>query len=332
LILTAASEIYARAARWRRRWYSARPSRQRRLSHPVISVGNLRVGGAGKTPLVAAVARILIARGERPDILSRGYARKAGGYVVVADEHQVRAPIESAGDEPLMLARELKGVPVVVGADRFTSGRIAEQRFATTVHLLDDGFQHLELARDVDLVVADEIDLNDKVLPAGRLREPLSVAAVADAMLTTAAPEDVERLRQATGLDSVFRVARTLGAPVAFLGDRSRQLTRGPAFAFAGIARPENFFDELTRSGWTLTGTKRFSDHHWFSASDLAHVERAARSSGAEIVLTTEKDRQRLEQFTVEHVTVAAVPLEVTIEPSFEDWLLDRLAARRQRA
>ena len=131
------------------------PSRRRRLSQPVVSVGNLRVGGSGKTPIVAHIARLLLERGERPAILTRGYARRCrpDGVTVVSDGTTILAGIESAGDEPLMLARALPGVPVLVGANRYLSGRLAEERFGATVHLLDDGFQHLELARDVDLLL-----------------------------------------------------------------------------------------------------------------------------------------------------------------------------------
>jgi tetraacyldisaccharide 4'-kinase len=153
----------------------------------VVSVGNLSVGGSGKTPVVAYLARLLLEAGEHPSILTRGYARRAprDGVTVVSDPARVLASVEAAGDEPLMLARALPGVPVLAGANRFLSGRLSEARFGTTVHLLDDGFQHMMLRRDVDLLLVNEDDLRDGVIPAGRLREPLSAASCADAVLVT---------------------------------------------------------------------------------------------------------------------------------------------------
>ena len=147
------SAVYGRAARLRRSWYARRPHAQHRLQSPVISVGNLVVGGSGKTPVVAAVARLLLERGHRPSILSRGYARRdeRDGVVVVSDGDRMIASVEASGDEPQMLARALPGVPVLVCPDRYLAGRLAETHFASTVHLLDDGFQHLQLARGTDL-------------------------------------------------------------------------------------------------------------------------------------------------------------------------------------
>ncbi len=173
MILTAASSLYGAAASWRRRWYARDPGRQRHLSRPVVSVGNLCAGGSGKTPVVEQIARVLVDRGERPAILTRGYARRRAldGVTVVSDGSKILAGLETAGDEPLMLARALPGVPVLVAADRYLAGRLAERQLGATVHLLDDGFQHLALARDVDLLLVAEEDLTDRMLPAGRLRE-----------------------------------------------------------------------------------------------------------------------------------------------------------------
>src|SRR5262245_54323824 len=153
--------LYGTAATWRRRWYAHNPSRRRRLERPVISVGNLSTGGSGKTPIVAYVAALLAARGEIPAILSRGYGRTSpeNGATIVSDGRSVLAPLERAGDEPLMLARALPMVPVVVATDRYVAGRVAERTLGATVHVLDDGFQHLGLERDVDLLVACSQDL-----------------------------------------------------------------------------------------------------------------------------------------------------------------------------
>ncbi len=267
----------------RRQWYARDPSRQRHLDNPVISVGNLTVGGSGKTPIVEHLARLLLDAGERPAILSRGYARRVAndGVTVVSDAQQVLADVDHAGDEPLMLARALPGVPVLVGANRFVSGRLAEQRMGATVHLLDDGFQHVALGRDVNLLLVDEADLSDQVLPAGRLREPLSAAAAADAVLTGAADDAaLTRMRAILDVPTMFQMARTL-APVCMVssGKPIGPSTVGPVFAVAGIARPQRLFDDLAAAGWRLGGTLVFRDHHRFTQADVTRIADAARDA-----------------------------------------------------
>src|SRR5689334_1177147 len=183
---------------------------------PVVSVGNLRVGGTGKTPVAEYIAALLVAGGHRPAVLTRGYARRRvrDGVTVVSDGTAVLADLDSAGDEPLMLARALPGTAVLVGADRYLSGVLAERRLGVTVHVMDDGFQHLELARDVDLLLASEDDLADRPLPAGRLRERLDAAAAADAALVTAGYDAAaERVGRALKVPTVFRVTRTIAPP-----------------------------------------------------------------------------------------------------------------------
>ena len=330
------SSIYGAAAASRRRWYRRNPAHRRRLRCPVISVGNLSVGGAGKTPLVASIARLLVERGERPSILSRGYGRRApqDGVTVVSDGAAILAGVDSAGDEPLMLARALPGVPVLVGADRYLSGRLAEQTLGAGVHLLDDGFQHVQLWRDVDLLVTGEQDLNDTPVPGGRLREPLPAAADADAALVDAGyAAEAERIGRALRLATVFRVERTLGPPrLIATGDTLVVPADEPVFAVAGIARPERFFTDLASVGWRVAGTMRFRDHHVFTDRDVARVAAAAHAAGATLVMTTEKDAVRLAARSFGALPAAAVPLIAAIEPAapFADWLLDRLETARR--
>ncbi len=333
MILELAAGMYGAAGAWRRRWYR-REARRLRLDRPVVSVGNLSVGGSGKTPLVAHLAALLARAGERPVILSRGYGRAdpRPGVTVVADRSRILAEVAAAGDEPLMLARMLPGIPVVVGASRYRAGRAAEASLDPTVHLLDDGFQHLQLARDVDLVVITEQDLDDRVLPAGRLREPLASAAEADAAVLAAdGTEAAERLAQAAGVETVFRLARRLGAPRFLSNACGEPATSEPVFAVAGIARPERFFGDLAAAGWTIAGRVAFPDHHPFTARDAARIARAARAAGARAVVTTEKDAVRLERVDLDGMPVAVVPLVVSVEPAdrFADWLLARLSAAR---
>jgi tetraacyldisaccharide 4'-kinase len=339
VILAAASAIYAAAAAGRRRWYGRDPSRQRRLANPVISVGNLSTGGAGKTPIVEHLARLLVGWGERPAILSRGYGRPDApdGVTVVSDASGVNASFATAGDEPLMLAQSLPGVPVLVAADRYLCGRLAETRLGATVHLLDDGFQHLPLARDVDLLAMLPEDLTDRVLPAGRLREPLASARAADAVLV---PDDegntaaADRLIDALNPRAVFRVKRRTGAPRHVANGEPAAIAPGePVFAFAGLARPERFFESVAAAGWRVAGRMAFRDHHVYTAGDLQRIAAAAAAAGARTALTTAKDAVRLAGRPIGPLVVACLPLHADIEPpdAFAGWLAARLAEARAR-
>jgi tetraacyldisaccharide 4'-kinase len=331
------SQAYSAAAAWRRAWYARHPSRRHRLMRPVISVGNLRVGGSGKTPIVEHIARLLADHGERPAILTRGYGRRrnADGVTVVSDGVAVRAGLDVAGDEPLMLAQALPGVSVLVGADRYLSGLLAERRLGATVHVLDDGFQHLELERDVDLLLVSEDDLADQPLPAGRLREGLAAGAAADAALITAGYDTAaERIGRAFHISPVFRVTRTIGAPRMVAGARDTVVVPSASrvFVVTGIARPDRFAADISSVGWDIAGMMEFRDHHPFSAGDVKRIAAAAHAAGSAIVLTTEKDAVRLAACDLGDLPVAAVPLHVGVEPAdgFRDWLLDRLESSRQ--
>jgi len=332
VIVNALSAVYGAAATWRRRWYA---SRTRRLARPVISIGNLRVGGTGKTPAVDCIARLLLEQGERPAVLSRGYARRkaSADVTIVSDYQHVLTDVAHAGDEPMLLARALPGVPVLVCADRHRAGRLAEAQFGATVHLLDDGFQHVQLWRDVDLLLVDERDLDDRVLPAGRLREPLANAAAAHAVIVPAAAGDdlARTIGQRLGVPDVFRAARSLGEPV-MLDPGAEPFHKGrPLFAVAGIARPERFFDDLQASGLMIVGRFTFRDHHAFDQADVTRIVDAARAAGAATVVTTVKDAMRLEGLDLAAMPFAAVPLHTSIEPrgAFSAWLASRVSGAR---
>ena len=323
------STLYAAVARRRRERYAARPDLRRRLRVPVISIGNLAVGGRGKTPLACSVARMLLAMNERPAILSRGYGRaiREDGVVVVRDPDGIRSDLARSGDEPLMLARQLPGASVLTCADRYKAGTYAEQHLGATVHVLDDGFQHFQLERDIDLVIVGRDDLRNPVtLPSGRLREPLDTLIAADAIV--AADDDVEV--EATGMDlPLYRMTRTLH-PVAGLGSPQ---TAGPIIGVAGIANPDAFFGDLRRGGWQLTGTIPFADHHRYSAHDVERIAAAARRASAAVV-TTEKDYVRLLPFRPWAVPIHYVPL--TVEPApldrFRSWIAAELQSVRGAA
>jgi tetraacyldisaccharide 4'-kinase len=223
-------------------------------------------------------------------------------------------------------------VAVLVGADRHLSGRLAERRLNATVHLLDDGFQHLGLARDVDLLVTSEEDLSDKLLPAGRLREGLEAARSADAVLVTAADaEAAARVAEQLGVETAFRVVRSIGAPRTIAGDPAPVPGGTPVLLVAGIACPERFFTDATAAGWAVAGTLAFHDHHRFTSRDIDRIADTARAAGVRTVLTTEKDAVRLNGPLPADLQIRTLPLTVAVDPadSFGEWLLTRIRPRR---
>jgi tetraacyldisaccharide 4'-kinase len=325
--------VYAAAARFRRGYYSRHPELRRRLARPVISIGNLAVGGRAKTPLAGLVAARLRDMGERPAILSRGYGRRdaTDGVVVVRDPDGIRADLDRAGDEPLMLARQQDGIAVLASSSRYLSGRLAEHHFGCTVHVLDDGFQHFDLRRDADIVVIGREDIERPVtLPSGRLREPLDAMSACDAVV---ALDDADAGGIAAGRPT-WRARRRQGParlaePMGALADRGGEAV----VAVAGIAQPSAFFKDLRATGWPVARELPFPDHHRYSRRDVTAMFETTRSAGAALIVTTEKDLVRLLPFRPFPVMVAFVPLALDIEPAatFDDWLRTRLQDARAR-
>ena len=316
--------------RARRRWAERHPDRQRHLGHPVISVGNLSVGGTGKSPVVAAIANWLVAQGERPSILSRGYARAdtPDGVVVVSDGTRELAAIDRAGDEPLMLARQVRGAVVCVSPDRHLAGTLAERRFGCTVHLLDDGFQHLELARDLDILVTTVGEIaQGRVLPLGRLREPIDAASRAHVLVVSGATAGAASAEAwALGISQSCAALRSLGAPIAIKreganGTRESPLVGrddeglGKVLAVTGIANPQRFADSLKGAAWPVADLLAFRDHHQFTMSDISKIAAKLRETGAAAVFTTDKDAVRFEALAPLPFPLFRVPLSVEFDP-----------------
>jgi tetraacyldisaccharide 4'-kinase len=275
----------------------------RRLKWPVVSVGNLSAGGTGKTPFTIALAKLLVAEGLHVNVLSRGYGRRSAAAARV----DLTGTAEEFGDEPLLIAREAS-VRVFVASRRYDAGSLAEWEGAIRgVHLLDDGFQHRQLARAVDIVLVNSEDLADRLLPAGNLREPLSALRRATVF---AVPVDDEaavvRLRGLGLKQPVWRFRREMSVPEV----------AGPVLAFCGIARPEQFFAGIERSGVTIAARRVFRDHYRFRATDLRVLEWMADRSGARALLTTEKDRVRIGELAVHlgQVPLLTVGLRVVLE------------------
>jgi tetraacyldisaccharide 4'-kinase len=277
--------------------------RPARLGGTVISVGNLSVGGSGKTPIVEWIGRLLRDAGVPVAVLSRGYRGSfRGDPLLVSDGVTVMADAATAGDEPVMLARSLPGVVVAVGRERTSAGRLVEERFGPRVHVLDDGYQHLRLARDLDILCLDPADLDDRPLPAGRLREGLSAVGRADLVLLTNAdgygPDRLERLRGELGPERAFVVRRrALGF---FAADGTERPAPSRPFLLSGIARPERFEADVRAQVAEPAGHARFRDHHGFTAAELSEVCARARARRADALVTTAKDAVRLPPVTLD--------------------------------
>ncbi len=313
-----------------------------RLLGPVISVGNLSVGGNGKTPVVRRVAEILREEGLPVAVLSRGYGGSfAGDALVVSDGSAVLASAEAAGDEPVMLARALPGVVVAVGRRRDAVGRAVEALFGPRVHILDDGFQHLRLERDLDLLCLDVRDLEDRPLPQGRLRESPAAAGRADIVMLTrleaASEPEIRALEERLGGERTFRVRRRPAGFVTLDGTAVAPPAR--PFLLAAIARPERLETDVQATGAMVAGRAFFRDHHAFRPGELRDVVAAARASGADAVVTTEKDAVRLapvlagrlpavsEELLTRPLLVFRIAAEIEGEERFRERLLR--AARR---
>ena len=291
------SALYGAGVGWRNRLYDRGMLGTHRLQAPVVSVGSISAGGAGKTPFLILLGELLKERDVAFNVLSRGYGRQTRGVWLV---DPLGTPQEF-GDEPLLIARKL-GVPVIVGEDRYEAGRFSEEKFGLQAHLLDDGFQHRRLARGFDIVLVTQRDLQDVLLPAGRLREPLSSLARASAMVfMDDAPAKGIPVREG---QLVWRVRRGIVAPE----------TKEPCFAFCGIARPESFYIELGKAGVQVTGTRAFRDHHAYTAQDVEVLYRQGQQSGATAFVTTEKDAVNLgdyaERLRPLHVVAAKMEFE----------------------
>lgn len=289
--LSPLSPVYGAAVTAKRRMYDWGWRKQSQLPSPVISVGSVSAGGAGKTPVVAMLAAILRRRGYAVSILTRGYGRAS---TLVERVESYDDPLWH-GDEPVLLAQR-SGVPVFAGADRYRAGMMAEQDRRgdrVGVHLLDDGFQHLKLARNVDLVLLTLEDVGDRLLPAGNLREGISAVSEADVVVVR--EEEADRLqgvlcelKEQAGGFSVWTIRRSLS-----IAEPGEVLPTMP-MAFCGIARPDNFTRMLKASRYEPLETVVFPDHHPYDERDLVRLLERARHRGANGFVTTEKDAVKL--------------------------------------
>ena len=305
---------YALGARLRAYGYQQEWLAQRRLPVPVISVGNLTVGGTGKTPIVIEVTQWLLAAGRRVAVLSRGYRRSSGdSLLLVSDGARILARQDEAGDEPSLIARRCRGAVVAVGADRYRLGRWVLEISEVDCFVLDDGFQHMGLHRDVNLLLLDATDTDGltQVLPAGRLREPMSAAERATAVVVTRAERATQveavmmRLRSAVHrlpltAQAVFKPTEIVS--VTTEAARALEWCRGKsALLVSGLGHPASFQATAEELGLTVVDAVVYPDHHRYTLHDINRLRNRAAQLKTEVLLTTEKDAGKIQPYLTQH-------------------------------
>jgi len=312
---------YGWAVRTRSLLYSLQLLKTRTLSCPVISVGNITVGGTGKTPLVMALAKGLMDRGIPIAILSRGYKRTKTSEPVVSDGRNIFLSPEESGDEPFLMAQVCRGVPVLVGKDRFSNGRVAFRQFDIKGLLLDDGYQHLPLRRDLDILLIDShLGFgDDHLLPRGILREPLSHLRRAHLFLLT----KVEDLKTSQSIEKKIHeihpradVFHSHYQPVSLVniqgkGEELASLKGKKVLALSGIANPDSFSTLLRKCGAEIVREAIFPDHHVYLSGDLSSIKE--KSQGVDCIVTTEKDMLKLRKLGIDHLPIRALRIEMKI-------------------
>lgn len=305
LILPPFSALYSLATRLRLAAYRRHLFSVTKLDAPVISVGNITTGGTGKTPLVEWACRVIADQGKRVCVLTRGYRRQnPTEQIVVSDSNKILADVSTAGDEPLLLAKNLIGVAAVIcNSNRAVAGAWAINNLRSEVFVLDDGFQHLSLARDLNIATIDVTNpWGGGLLPCGHLREPVSGLARADCVVLTRTeePADLASITRAVqkivGSAPVFRSRMCTSGLHALSGDNVEQasLISQPAGAICGVGNPASFFNHLRREGFELAFERAFPDHYNYQQADVNKILEEAKQKGARSILTTAKDGIKL--------------------------------------
>lgn len=349
VVLWPPAKLYELAVRLRVAAYETAYLKQKKLDATVISVGSLTLGGAGKTPVAHYIARYLKSEDHSVAILTRGYARESMGMRVLNDPMSERNPSSAPsyrefGDEPLMLARSLRDIPVIIDKNRYEAGLWAESKFGSEVLVLDDAYQHLALARDLNILLLDATDTfgGFKMPPFGRLREPLYGIKRADAIIVTRA----DRAFDQDQTQAIIKYYCGDRVPVMYLYsiiNRLRHLVTGDVYesksfggwnaaVACGIANPGAFSEDVLQTGINIVSESFFADHHAFTQEDVDRITRAARVAGADAIVTTEKDAVRLEGLSHGDIPVYAAQLEIESDDEVRlKSLLLRTVKIRQR-
>jgi tetraacyldisaccharide 4'-kinase len=335
-ILQILSIPYSAAVAFRNRLYDRGVLKPVKLPCPVISVGNITVGGTGKSPTVILIASLLKEKGFHPAVLSRGYGGDTNLPVnIVSDGKCVSLGCREAGDEPVMIAQALPGIPVLTGPKRSLTGREAAERFGADVLILDDGFQHRSIFRDIDIVLLDAGRPfgNGFLLPRGPLRESPQALARATGVLRTGDSASETSLGKFDSSPSFRGVHKPREIVAAATGNASplAMLKGMRVFAFAGIGAPDSFRKSLEALGAEVAAFRIFADHHPYSRSDIGALRLMAKDSGATMIVTTQKDAVRLTDFPdfLREVSLLRIGMEISPGGQFAEWICSRLAAAR---
>ncbi len=330
------SALYGLAVRLRCALYVHVFFKQKKLPQRVISVGNITLGGTGKTPTVMQIAGVLCRNRKHPVVISRGYGRSdESALVVVSDGKQVLVDARTGGDEPVLIGSKLVEVPVVADSNRFRAALFAFQKFGSDTVILDDGFQHLQVQRDLDIVLLDAIDPfgSGKLFPAGILREPLSALQRAHAVLITG----TERVKDLGPLKSVIRqnteaqIFTSFQVPsdlVDIMTGETKPLSalQGAAvLAFSGIARPASFVSLLRSLGAEVKAELDYPDHYVYTRPDLAAIVQRAADERIGLIITTEKDAVRLRSLAPDGIAALRIELKVVENEEWEAVLLNKI-------
>ena len=324
IMLTPLSGLYGVAMKARRALYQRGLFRVHKIGVPVISVGNITTGGTGKTPLVEWIARALARREKRVCILTRGYNRQhPGSRVLVSNGSEIFSDARETGDEPLLLAEKLKGeAAVICDADRVASAGWASENLGTELFILDDGFQHLRIARNYNIVVIDATNPwgNRHLLPVGSLRESPNQLARADCIVITRADDVAQTEALKSEIEKLSKGRPLFLSRMKIDGLRNLtsfapadELKSGPVAAFCGVGNPQSFFAQLRRDDYTLCHTRVFPDHHYYTQSDINALVSQSTQRGAHALLTTAKDEVKLRSLRCEmpcYVVDVAIEIE----------------------
>jgi len=323
-----------------RNWlYDQKIFKEVKLSCPVISVGNITVGGTGKTPCVIMLAQMLQANGFKPAIISRGYGgRSVNSVNIVSNGDKILLDSANAGDEPYLIAQELKSVPVITGAKRIATGKTAVDQFGANILICDDAMQHRQIFRDINLVLLDNRSIcgKDHVLPRGRLREPIKELKRADAIILTRADETVQTDKKIGELIKAkdIPVFKSIHRPKDIgKADFSEQnpvsiLARKKVYAFCGIANPDSFKKTLSSAGTQILSFDIFPDHHRYNKSELEKIKTGFVDCRADYLMTTEKDAVRLQSDPEFLKILNILRVEMEIKPSaqsFEKFIMEQI-------
>jgi len=316
-----------------KKWRSLR--KQKKLPHMVISIGNITVGGTGKTPAAIAMAEEAKKRGYRPVILTRGYRGKAKGPCFVYAGSDAGLSVEEAGDEPLVMVGRLKDVPVVKSADRYEGGIFAARHLGNEgpplLFILDDGFQHWQLSRDVDVVLVDGLDPfgNRKMLPAGPLRGPVSELKGADIIVITkvrneALASEIKLINEEAPVYFALHEVTGLRGPEGIV-DMGLMKDKN-IFAFCGIANPGSFRKTLSALGCTIVALKSYRDHYRYVQADMTDLAQCGMRLGADFLITTEKDMVKIRELRQVPSNLLSLEIGFSVDRGFYDEVFKKTA------